>query len=350
MRRASSCVLRCVALIVLAILILPAAAAWRLDELSTRDDVLKWIDGYRNRPDPASVHIAMKVLSQRGVLRDSDSAGVYVGFMAGILGAHPAEAAGIVDKVLPGLAEEDQWIMVRAIAYSGLPDWKALLTKFAARMPSRRVMIDKYLDGTLPALDAVPLEAKKPALLDKVKSYFGSSPPKHSELTFDSSPELLDTLWGSYFATGNYRPVSRIIAMLPWSKERDSVEKLTVGGMAKYTLASNATRSRDLLAMIKRASRHQPAAVAPILGEVIEAAETMEGARVRKEALAAIEELKTKGPGYRREVSTWGKVGEGALAIGCIAAAAAGQVEFGLPCVIGGATSSAALQAWDGQK
>jgi hypothetical protein len=40
----------------------------------------------------------------------------------------------------------------------------------------------------------------------------------------------------------------------------------------------------------------------------------------------------------------------GTLAIGCIAAAAAGQVEFGLPCVIGGATSSAALQAWDGQK
>jgi hypothetical protein len=353
MRRASSCVLHCVALIVLAILILPAAAgagAWRLDEASTRDDVLKWIDGYRNRPDPASVHVAMKVLSQRGVLRESDTAGVYVGFMAGILGAHPAEAAGIVDKVLPGLAEEDQWIMVRAIAYSGLPDWKALLAKFAARMPSRQVMIDKYLDGTLPALDAVPLEAKKPALLDKVKSYFGSSPPKHSELTFDSSPELLDTLWGSYFATGNYRPVSRIIAMLPWSKERDSVEKLTVGGMAKYTLASNATRSRDLLAMLKRASRHQPAAVAPILGEVIEASETMEGARVRKEALAAIEELKTKGPGYRREVSTWGKVGEGALAIGCIAAAAAGQVEFGLPCVIGGATSSAALQAWDGQK
>jgi hypothetical protein len=270
--------------------------------------------------------------------------------MAGILGAHPTEAAGIVDKVLPALAEEDQWIMVRAIAYSGLPEWKPLLAKFAARMPSRRAMIDKYLDGTLPALDAVPLEAKKPALLDKVKSYFAGSPPKHSELTFDSSPELLDTLWGSYFATGNYRPVSRIIAMLPWSKEKDSVEKLTVGGMAKYTLASNATRSRDLLAMLKRASRHQPAAVAPILGEVIEAAETMEGARVRKEALAAIEELKTKGPGYRREVSTWGKVGEGALAIGCIAAAAAGQVEFGLPCVIGGATSSAALQAWDGQK
>jgi hypothetical protein len=233
MRRLWNCVLLCLALIILAIVNLPAAAsAGRLDELSTREDVLKWIDGYRNRPDPASVRIAMKVLSQRGVLRDSDAAGVYVGFLAGVIGARPAEAEGLVGKVLPALAEEDQWLMVRAIAYSGLPGWKALLSKFAARMPSRRVMIDKYLDGTLPALEAVPLETAKPALLDKMKYYFASSPPKRSALTFDTSPELLDTLWGSYFATGSYRPVARIIAMLPWSRETDSVEKLTVGGMA----------------------------------------------------------------------------------------------------------------------
>ncbi len=352
MRRAWNCALLCIASIILAILMLPApaGAAGHLEELSSRDDVLKWIDGYRNQPDPGSIAVAMKVLSRRGVLQDPDSAGVYVGFLAGVIGSHPSEAEAMVAKVLPALAEADQWILVRAIAYSGLPDWKALLTKFAARMPSRAVMIEKYLDGTLAALDQVPLESEKPALFDKMKSYFGSSKPKPATLTFDSSPELLDTLWGTYFATGNYRPVSRIIAMLPWSKETDSVEKLTVGGMAKYTLVSDATRSRDLLAMLKRASRHQPRSIAPILNEVIEAAETMEGARIRKEALAAIEDLKTKGPGYRREVSLWGKVGEGALAIGCIAAAAAGQIEFGLPCVIGGATSSAALQTWDAQK
>jgi hypothetical protein len=209
-------------------------------------------------------------------------------------------------------------------------------------------MIDKYLDGTQPALDAVPLEGKKPALMDNLKSYF-RTPPKHSELTFDSSPELLDTLWGIYFATGNYRPVSRIIEMLPWSKERDSVEKLTVGGMAKYTMVSNATRSSDLLAMLKRASRHQPASVAPILNEVIEAAETLEGSRVRKEALAAIEDLKAKGPGYKRDVSLWGQIGQGALALGCIGAAAAGQIEVGIPCVVGGAVSSAGLRYWDTQ-
>ncbi len=195
MRRVANCALLCLALIVLANLMSTATAAatavaapGRLGELSSRDDVLKWVDGYRKRPDPASVPIAMKVLSQRGILQDPDTAGVYVGFLAGVIGSRPSEAAAMVGKVLPALAEEDQWIVVRAIAYSGLPDWKALLSKFAPRMPTRRVMIDKYLDGTLAALDEVPLEQPKPAMMDKMKSYFGASAPKHGALTFDFEP------------------------------------------------------------------------------------------------------------------------------------------------------------------
>ena len=291
----------------------------------------------------------IKLLSRRGVLRDPDSAGVYVGFLAGILGANADAAEPITAKVLAGLPGEDHWIVVRGVAYSGLPQWKELLRAYAPRMPTRAVMIERYLADRLPTLDQVRLEPKKPAWTEKLRGMFSSSAPRHDELTFDSDPDLLDTLWGTYFATGNYQPVARI-AMLPWSKDKDSVDRLTVGNMAKYTLVSNATRSGDLLAMLKRTSRHQPKDVAPILDEVIDAAETMESARIRKEALAAIDELKAKGPGYKRDVSFWGKVGEGTLAVGCIAAAATGQVEVALPCVIGGAASSAALQTWDSQK
>src|SRR5262249_53316132 len=135
------------------------------------------------------------------------------------------------------------------------------------------------------------------------------------------------------------------------SKDRDSVERLTVGSMAKYTLVSNAVRSNALLAMLKRAVHHQSnKEVVTLLNEVIEAADTLETARIRKEALAAIDEIKLKGPGYKRDISFWGKVGSGTLALGCIVAAAAGQVELGIPCVVGGAASSAALTTWDSQK
>jgi hypothetical protein len=133
---------------------------------------------------------------------------------------------------------------------------------------------------------------------------------------------------------------------LPWSKDRQDTDKLTVGSMAKFTLASNAAHDTELLAMLKREVSRQPADVQPILKEVIEASETMEVAHMRKAALAAIEDLKRKGPGDKRDMSTWGQVGQGVLAAGCIAAAATGQVELGLPCVVGGALGSAAVNYW----
>jgi hypothetical protein len=134
-----------------------------------------------------------------------------------------------------------------------------------------------------------------------VSGYFDSKQPDAVTVTFDGSPELLDTLWGYYFATGSYAPIARIVTLLPWSEDRDSVEKLTIGGMAKYTLVSNAARDAELLAMLKWANKHQSKKVKSVLAEVIDAAETMETTRVRKDALSSIEELKRKGPGSRRE-------------------------------------------------
>ena len=120
--------------------------------------------------------------------------------------------------------------------------------------------------------------------------------------------------------------------------------------MAKYTLASNAACDPALLTMLKRAGKNQPKDVTVVLNEVIDAAETMETTRLRKDALASLEELKRKGPAYKRDVSNWSQVGQGALALGCIAAAVTGHVEFGIPCVVGVAASSAALSVWNNQQ
>ena len=102
--------------------------------------------------------------------------------------------------------------------------------------------------------------------------------------------------------------------------------------------------------MLRSVAKYQPKDTKTELDEVIEAAETVDLARLRKEALASIDELKRKGPGYKRDVSLWGQIGQGALALGCIGAAAAGQIEFGIPCVVGGAVSSAGLRYWETQK
>jgi hypothetical protein len=342
MRRASAI------LIALLVLAAPAQAALnRLVDLASTESVLRWINVYRTKPDPAGVPDAIKALSRFGAFKEAEQAGAYVGFLAGVIASNPDKAEALISKMLP-LPPGDQWVIVRAIAYSGHPEWRNLLRRFAGRLPARKVMIDKYLAGTLPTLYQYAPEPYVSTWASMKNKITGAELPKRFIL--EPSPELLDTYWGHYFATGQARPITRIIDMLPMVKDSDTVEKLTVGSMAKFTLASNATRDPELLEILKQAKEHRPKEVVTQLTEVIDAAETVETARLRKEAMAAIEELKRKGPNARRNISIAGQVGQGALALGCIAAAATGHIELGLPCVIGGGVSSAALNAWEKQQ
>jgi hypothetical protein len=311
-------------------------------DFANLDAVQRFINGYRTKPDLAHVADAARTLSRLGAFRDTDNSGVYVGFLAGVIGTNPAKADELVTKLL-AMKAEDHWVIVRAIAYSGGPDWQDLLQRFADRMPSRALMIDKFATGQLPTLNDIAYD--DPSTMDKIRSFM-SGGQQAGPVTLEASPEVLDTLWGYYFATAKYGPLARIIRMLPWSKDRANIDRITVGSMAKYTLASNAGRDPRLLAALKRAAERATAEEKPILDEVIEAIQIQEVARIRKEALAAIEDFKRKGPGYKRDIAGWGQIGQGALALGCLAAAAVGQVEFGLPCVVGGVASSAALNYW----
>ena len=278
--------------------------------------VLKWINGYRAKPDPDKVPEMVRAMSGLGLFKDLDAAGIYIGFIAGVLGANPDKAERLVTKMFP-MPPEDQVAIVRAIAYSGLPNWKELLGKFIERMPARLVLIQRHLADKLPTLDKLPL---------------------------DTSPAALDTNWGYYFATGRFETIDRIISVLPWAKDANNVEKLTLGSMAKWTLANNAQQDKDLLDHMKRQLSTRPKDVAKELREVIEAAETFETTKIRKEAMASIEELKRKGPASTRTATWWGQAGQTALALGCVVASVMGHAEVGIPCVVGGAVSGAALK------
>ena len=326
------------------LVVLPAhAKPPKAVEFYSADGVLRWVNAYRAKPDPNSVPAAIRALSRLGGLQDTERAGVYVGFLAGVIGSNPLAADAIIDQTLT-IQREDRWIVVRAIAYSGRPDWQDLLRKFAGRMPERQAMIGKYLAGKSPTLDELVIAPNLSVferLHDRLRSVavWGK---RERKTVLEPSPEVLDILWGYYFATGSYGPIMRIVAMLPWSDDRDDAERLTLGSMAKFTLASNAMRDADLLTLLKGSSkaRNQPKETVTALNEVTDAAETVEIARILKQAVAAVDELRRKGPAYRRSASWWGYVAQSVIAGGCIAAAATGHVEFGLPCVVGGAASA----------
>jgi hypothetical protein len=181
-------------------------------------------------------------------------------------------------------------------------------------------------------------------MLDKIEASLHIGKEQKKVVALQPTPELIDVLWGYYLATGSYAPIASVIKLLPLSNDHDSVDNLTTGSAAKFTLASNAVRDTDLLAMLKWAVKSEPKDITPVLNDVIETAETVDTVHMRQESLAAIEELKEKGPDSKRELSGWGQVGQGALSMGCVVAAATGQIELGIPCVIGGAAYTAGLQ------
>ncbi|MGH6726794.1 MAG: hypothetical protein ACREB8_09660 [Pseudolabrys sp.] len=290
----------------------------------------------------------IEALSRLNAFDNPENCGSYVGFLAGILADNPSTAETLIAESLK-VRSADRWLVLRAIAYSGLPNWKSLLRQYADRVPARRAMIDKYIGGKLPTLAQLSI-TRSPSAWQKFIGHFRLGETEH-KVQLEPSPDVLDTLWGYYFGTGSYGPVMRLIALLPWSNDRNDAARLTIGSMTKYTLARNASHDQALLAMLVSSSKAPNAAkdTVKILNEIIEAAQTVDTAAIRDQALAAIDELKRKGPAYKRAVSWWGYMGESTIAAGCLAAAVTGQVALGLPCVIGGATSSAAMNFWTNQ-
>ena len=341
----------------LLVLIQPARAAVdsQIDPRTSLGVVQQWIYNYRAKPDYAHVPAAVRVMFHSQTFREPENAGIYLGFIAGAIASNPAKAEQLVNSFFP-VPSEDEWVIVRAIAYSCLPEWRTLLRKVAPKMPGRKVMIDDYLNGTLPILTEIRLEEERPGMMDKLRGTFTRNPFAKEDkkidtsITYAGNQDLLDTLWGYYFATGSHVPIMRIVQMLPWSKSRDTVDKLTVGSMARYTLASYAVRDADLREFLRSELPQQPEPIKVPLAEVIQAADTVQLGAVRKDALAAVDELKTKGSDSRRNLDLWGQVGVGAIALGCVSAAALGAVAVGIPCVIGGSASQGLLSFWEKQQ
>ena len=297
--------------------------------------LMDWISNYRKHKNPSRVPAAVHAMQDYGLFADEEKAWFCTGFIAGVLGSNPRDGPALVPRMFP-MPDKEQAVIIRAIAYSGRPDWRELLEKNSSRMPLRRPLIDDFLAGKRPALMELPLD-------------HGGSPGIYA-------------LWGYYVATGQYEPVVRIIQALRWSKKKEdsrfsfrkvfsgwghdpsAVEKITTGGTAKWTLASYAERDRQLLNLYRAESARQPEEIAKPLKDVIEAAEIFESEKIRKDQFGAIEDAQKQQMTNEAGMTKGATAGSIAIATGCVAATALGQAYIALPCVLGGALYTGAVK------
>lgn len=301
---------------------------------SSPDRLVEWVYNYHAHPTPWRVPAAVHAMRDLGLFTDEEKGAFCTGFIAGVLGANRKDGPALVAKMLP-MPDKDQAVLIRAIAFSGRPDWRDLLTKYKARMPLREPLIASYLSGK-----AKPL----------------------MEVELSDGPAVVYTLWGYYVATGQYEPVVRIMQALRWSRNKDdgnfsirkifsgwhndpsAVDKISTGATAKWTLASYAERNRDLLDLYRAEYTRQPPEIAKPLKDVIEAAEVFESEKIRKDQFASIEEAQKLQATNEAGMSKAATAGSIAIATGCVAASALGQIYIAVPCVIGGALYTGAVK------
>jgi hypothetical protein len=299
------------------------------------EQLMDWISNYRKHRNPSRVPAAVHAMREYGLLGDEEKAWFCTGFIAGVLGSNPKDGPALVPRMFP-MPDKEQAVIIRAIAYSGRPDWRDLLEKNSARMPLRRPLIDDFLNGKRPTLMDLPLDD-------------GGSPGIYA-------------LWGYYVATGQHEPVVRIMQALRWSKTKSdsgfsfrkifsgwgsdpsAVEKITTGGTAKWTLASYAERDRELITLYRAESARQPEDISKPLKDVIDAAEAFESEKIRKDQFGAIENAQRAQMSTEAGMTKGATAGSIAIATGCVAASALGQAYIALPCVLGGALYTGAVK------
>jgi hypothetical protein len=305
------------------------------EAFSSPERLMEWITSYRKHRQPWRVPAAVHAMQEIGLFADEEKAWFCTGFIAGVLGSNPKDGPALIAKMFP-MPDKEQAVIIRAIVYSGRPDWRELLEKYSSKMPLRRPLIDDFLEDRRPTLMKLPLDN-------------GGSPGIYA-------------LWGYYVATGQYQPVVRIMEALRWSRSKDeggfswkkvfsgwggdpsAVEKITTGGTAKWTLASYAERDRELLNLYRAEYERQPQEIAKPLKEVINAAELFESETIRKDQVGAIEDAQKKQLTNEAGMSKGATAGSIAIATGCVAASALGQAYIALPCVIGGALYTGAVK------
>ena len=82
-------------------LITPATAARPPSaSLNSTEGVLRWINAYRDKPDPDGLPAVVRTLGALQAFKDAETSGAYVGFIAGVLGANPNRADKLITKML----------------------------------------------------------------------------------------------------------------------------------------------------------------------------------------------------------------------------------------------------------
>lgn len=211
---------------------------------NSEEELMRWVTYYYKKPQPARIPEAVKYLNQVGALSNQNSIAPIFGFLSGVFSQNPQRVSDWINE-LTSIGEKELGTVVLGIWYADLPDSKARVYALLEKYPKLKSDFEYLYKGGPMAIEKIPL---------------------------DQGPWVLDALWGKFMATGDVAPVERVISALPWVNVKGNIDRLMVGGSARWSLTSNAVQHKRVLEICERLATEQSSETTIELLKVIKAA------------------------------------------------------------------------------
>ena len=229
---------RLISLMLLFVIVAPAMAG---TAFQSQEDFSQWLTFYYQKPEPDRVPDAIRYMSKSGVLDNDKAISPIFGFLSGTFRNNPEKMASWVSQV-DSLKEQHLGVVVLGVWYAALPESQKTAYALLEKHPKLKPNFEFLYKGAPMTVEQIPLE---------------------------QGPWVLDALWGKFMATGDGAPVERIISTLPWIDVKGDINRLLVGGAARWSLTSNAVQHKRVLEICEGAEKTQSTEVAVKLVEVI---------------------------------------------------------------------------------
>lgn len=227
--------------IVALFLILQCASAQAESSFQSEEELGRWITYYYQNPEPDRFVSAVAYLARSGTLEKQSSIPPIFGFIAGVMGANPDRIGGWLKEF--GYLNDSQLSTI------------ALGVWYAQQSQSQETVYE--------------LLEKRQGLKERLRFVLDGSPISITDIPLEQGTWVLDANWGYFMATGDKRPILRVISALPWQDVKGDIGKLMVGGAARWSLTSNAVQHTTVLRICEEVAPQQSPEVSAKLVQVI---------------------------------------------------------------------------------
>lgn len=203
----------------------PAAPA----AITSTQDLVNWMTYYYMHPQPDLLVPALIYADSNGLVQKGEAP--LTAFVSRVFALNPKRIPTWTAQ-LEALSAKSKPMLWSALWWSNTVEGKETLNKLATTLPPK-------------SQDFILAQMGKPA-----------EPIEQMEI---KSPEVLDELWGAFSATGDEKYVTRLMTALPWTYDASGdFNKLSIGGVARWSLTSNALQHPKVLKLCVKARESQP--------------------------------------------------------------------------------------------